>query len=364
MISRPLPTGVRKWPGALDQVALVEVVRPDPVLDEPVDERPLDVDAVVDAGEQDRLVADRQAGLRQLVDRARDLGRDLVRVVEVEVDPERVVLLEHRAELVVDPLRQEHRHARADPDDLDVGDLAEAAEDRLEELRRERQAVAAADQHVADLRRAAQVVELRLVVLAVEVLGRVADDPRPRAVAAVARALGRDEHQHPVRVAMHEAGHRGVAVLGERVLHHRGEGLLLAPERDHLAADRVVGVVGVDQADEVRRDVDPELVGGAEAGPLLVGQVEDRLDLLEVVDPVAELPAPVVPLLVGNVVPDRGAAADGGLAVRPEHLGGVAAVDERLLGGGLGRLLVGDRELDLLGVQPVRPPWRWRPTDA
>jgi hypothetical protein len=63
-------------------------------------------------------------GLRQLVDRARDLGRDLVRVVEVEVDPQRVVLLEHRAELVVDPLRQEHRHARADPDDLDVGDLA------------------------------------------------------------------------------------------------------------------------------------------------------------------------------------------------------------------------------------------------
>ena len=96
----------------------------------------------------------------------RDLGRDLVRVVEVEVDPERVVLLEHRAQLVVDPLRQEHRHARADPDDLDVGDLAEAAQDLLEELRGERQAVAAADQDVADLGRAAEVVELGLVVLA------------------------------------------------------------------------------------------------------------------------------------------------------------------------------------------------------
>ena len=42
---------------------------------------------------------------------------------------------------------------------------------------RERQAVAAGDQHVADLRRAADVVELRLVVAAIEVLGRVADDP-------------------------------------------------------------------------------------------------------------------------------------------------------------------------------------------
>ena len=163
---------------------------------------------------------------------------------------------------------------------------------------------------------------------------------------------------------MHEAGHRGVAVLGERVLHHRREGLLLAPERDDLAADRVVGVVGVDQADEVRRDVDPELVRCAQAGALLVGEVEDRLDLLEVVDAVAELPAPVVPLLVGDIGPERRAAADGGPAVRAEHLGGVAAVDERLLGGGLAGLLVGDRELDLLGVQPVRPPWRWRPSDA
>jgi len=52
--------------GALDQVALVEVVRPDPVLDELVDERALDVDAVVDAGEQDALVADRQAAFVSL----------------------------------------------------------------------------------------------------------------------------------------------------------------------------------------------------------------------------------------------------------------------------------------------------------
>ena len=47
----------------------------------------------------------------------------------------------------------------------------------FEELRGERQAVAAGDEDVADLRGAAQVLELRLVVLAIEVLGRVADDP-------------------------------------------------------------------------------------------------------------------------------------------------------------------------------------------
>ena len=83
--------------GALDEVALVQVIGPDPVRDELVHERPLDVDAVVDPGKEHALVTDGQARLGQLVDRARDLRRDLVRVVEMEVDPQRVVLLEHLA---------------------------------------------------------------------------------------------------------------------------------------------------------------------------------------------------------------------------------------------------------------------------
>ena len=318
------------------------------------------MDAVVDPGQEHRLVADGQAGLRQLVDRPTHLRRDLVRVVEVEVDPERVVLLEHRAQLVVDPLGQEDRHPRTDPDDLDVGDLAQPAEDRLEQLRGEGQSVTTRDEDVADLRRPAQVVELGLVILPVEVLGRVADDPRSGAVAAVARALGRDEHQDPIRVAMDETGHGRVAVLGQRVLHHRGEGLLLASERDHLATDRVVGVLRVDQADEVGRDVDPELVRGAQTGSLLIGELEDLLDLLEVVDPVAELPAPVVPLLVGDVGPQRRPAADGRPAIRTEDQRRIAPVHERHVLDRLEGGLVGDRGLDLLRVQRVRTSVRRR----
>ncbi len=293
---------------------------------------------------------DREAGSRQLVDRARDLGRDLVGVVEMEVDPERVVLREHLAQLVVDALRQEDRHAAADPDDLDVRDLAEPAQDLLEQLRREGQAVAAGDEDVADLRGPPQVLELGLVVAAVEVLGRVADDPRAGAVPAVRGALGRDEHQHAIGVAVDEPRHRGVAVLGEGVLHHRGEGLLLAAGRDDLAADRVVGVVRVDQADEVGRDVDTELVRRRQAQALIVGEVQDRLDLGEVVDPVTQLPAPVVPLLVGDVRPERGAPADGRPAIGPEHACRVGEVDERRLGGRVRCILVSDGGLDLLGV--------------
>ena len=232
-------------------------------------------------------------------------------------------------------------------------DLAQAAQDRLEQLGREGQAVASGDEDVADLRRPAQVLELGLVVLAIEVLGRVPDDPRSRAIPAVRRALGRDEHQHPVGIAMDEPGHRRVAVLGQRVLHHRREGIVLATGRDDLAADRVVRVLRVDQADEVRRDVDAELVGRRETLALLIGQLEDPFDLLEVVDPVRQLPTPVVPLLVGHVLEDRRAAADGRLAVGSERPCRVRKVHEgRLRGGALG-VLMRDHGPDLVCVQAV-----------
>src|SRR3989304_4776030 len=63
------------------------------------------------------------------------LGRDLVGVVEVQVHPQRVVASQGLAELVVHALRKEHGHARPDAHDLDVGDLAQAAPDAVEQLR-------------------------------------------------------------------------------------------------------------------------------------------------------------------------------------------------------------------------------------
>ncbi len=166
----------------------------------------------------------------------------------------------------------------------------------------------------------------------VEVLARVAHDPRPRAVAAVARALRCDEHQDAVGISVDQARDGGVSVLGERVLHHRGERFVLAVGGDDLAADRVVGIVGVYQADEVRRDVHAELVGSREAVALVGSEVQDLLDLFERVHAVGHLPAPVVPALVGDIGPDGGAAAHGGASVRAQGTRRIAAVHERGLG--------------------------------
>ena len=102
----------------------------------------------------------------------------------------------------------------------------------FQDFGREHQRVAAGKQHIPHLRRALEILDLHLEFLAVEGLPGVADDARACAVTAIGRALGRDQHEHPVRVAVDQPGHGGVAVFRQGVFHHRGEGLHLLRERE------------------------------------------------------------------------------------------------------------------------------------
>ena len=101
-----------------------------------------------------------------------------------------------------------------------------------------------------------------------------------------------------------------MAVLGERVLHHRREGVVLDANRDDLAADRVVGVVG--SISEMKYGVmstrnlsgapRPTFSSSVRSGSARSPRGRSRG---------ARAPAPVVPLRVGHVLVDRCAAADG-----------------------------------------------------
>ena len=243
----------------------------------------LDVHRVVDARQQHALVAQRNPGVGHAGAGLAQLRRDLLGMVDVDVDPERVVFADHLAELVVDALRQEDRHAAADADDLDMRNGAQVAQQLVQHLRRHRQRIAAAQQHVADLRRARNVLDLRLVLLPAEVGRGVADDAAAGAIAAIAGALGCHQHQHPVGIAMHEARHRRVRILGQRVLHHRRERPQLAAQRQHLAPHRAIRIGGVDQGREVGCDVDAELVRRGQTIAFLVGQLENRGEILKAV---------------------------------------------------------------------------------
>src|SRR5665647_793077 len=144
---------------AFGQVALVVVVGLDPVLDQLVDELLHHVGAVVDATHEHCLVAQRDAGTVEKVAGGLALARELVGVVEVRVEVQRVVLGEHVHELGRDALRADDRHARADADDLHVVDRAHAGDDVLELIVAQHQRVATADEHVADLSGALDVLD-------------------------------------------------------------------------------------------------------------------------------------------------------------------------------------------------------------
>ena len=211
----PLPNWGTEVARTFNKVALIDVVRADAILYELVHQLAHDVHAVVHASKEHRLIPNRDASARQLVYGARNFWRDLLRMIEVQVHPERVVLGEHRAEFIVNALRHEDGHARANADDFNMRDVSKTAEDPLKEFRRKGEPVAAADQYVAHLWCASQIVELRFVIFGVEVLRWVTNDARTCAVAAIRCALRGDEHQHAIWVAVHKARNWRVAIFAE-----------------------------------------------------------------------------------------------------------------------------------------------------
>ena len=101
------------------------------------------LDVVIDASEEHRLIAERDAGKRQAFARRRELTSNFLRMVGVDTQPDWTVFTEDFGELRRDALGQEDWDARADADELDVLDRAEASEERIQLGVREQQRVAA-----------------------------------------------------------------------------------------------------------------------------------------------------------------------------------------------------------------------------
>jgi hypothetical protein len=112
------------------------------------------------------LVAQRDPGAGHAVAGLGQFLADLIRMVDVDVDPQRMVLLQHVAQFLCDAHGQEDRHARADPHDLDVRNFAQAAQDLFQDLGGQHQRVAAGEQHVAHLGSAFEILDLGFELLA------------------------------------------------------------------------------------------------------------------------------------------------------------------------------------------------------
>ena len=278
------------------------VVGPYPDLGQHLDQLLHGVDAVVHTGEQHGLVAQRHTGVGQTGAGLGGLPGDLLWMVEVGVEPHGVVLLEHGAQFGGDTLGAHHRRAGAQSDDLHMGYLPQAGDDVLQHLVREHQHVAAGEKDIPDGRGLPDVCDTLVDLLHRDAGVVLAGKAAAGAVAAVHGALVGGQHQHPVRIAVGEAGCRGVGVLMKGVQQVGGAPAELLGGGDGLPPDGVMGIVGINEGEVVGGNGHAQ---GAQTGPdarLLLGRQGDVfLQILQGLGPVGHLPAPVVPVGVGHI---------------------------------------------------------------
>ncbi len=291
----PASHGGPQVPAAEHRIALVEVVRTDAQLEQAVEQLAQHRHGIVDALEQHRLAAERDAAVGQQVGGLRHLRRQLARVAEVDRQPD-PVLAQHRHQLGRDALRQEAGDAGADAQELEVRDVAQPAEQLVEGGVRHQQRVAAGEQHVAHLVMRLQVGDHGVDAAAERLELALADQAAAGAVAAVGRASVEDEEEHAVGIAVHQALDDAGAVLVEGVGHVARRDDQLAFHRHHLLADRAGRVLGIDQRREVWRHGDRELLARQrQPPPLGLGEPQQALELIETGQAVAHLPPPVPP---------------------------------------------------------------------
>ncbi len=293
-------------PDSARDVALVEVVRPHADLHQTGEELLERFGIVVHAAQQDALVAERDARVGELRAGARRIGRDFLRVVEMGVEPERLVPLQHRGQGVRDAHGHHHGRARADADHLHVRDGPQAPEHALNFGIRQHERVPAGKQHVPHLAVGLDVGvrPFELFLPQREILA--ADQPAPRAVPAVHRAPVRQQQQHAVRVPVHQPRHGGIGVLAQGVGPVAGLHVQLPHGGDGLLPDGAFGVRGVHQRGVVRRDRHAEMPQAPLHARLLIGRKRQNLrQLFRRGHAAAHLPAPVVPFFGRHAGPRR-----------------------------------------------------------
>ena len=224
----------------------------------------------------------------------------------MEAEEERMKFLEHGAQVRRDALRQKNRNARADAQEFDMRDGAQAAEEVFQFLVGEQQWIAAAQEDVADARVLADVFNLAVELRVEIVAGGVAHQPRTGAVTAIGRAPVGHQEQHAVRVAMHQSRHGRMGVFAAGVAHLPRGGVGFLHAWDDLPADGAILVGGVNEVEEIGRDGQGQFgVGQHGAGVFFRGQRgHEALQLFQGSDAMFELPAPVVPVAFGDIGPE------------------------------------------------------------
>src|SRR5262249_53163522 len=151
-----------------------------------------DLCIVVDASEEHGLAAEWAAGVSEQSERLSSTGGQLVRMIEVNVDEYRVILLDRLAQLRGDSFRKLRGYPCVNAEDLDMGNGPESLQEVFDPAVGQHEGVAARKDDVANLRVLADVFERQLELVEGNLL-RVADLSPPGTKTTIGGANGTHE---------------------------------------------------------------------------------------------------------------------------------------------------------------------------
>jgi hypothetical protein len=286
--------------GSDHTIALVQVVRSHADAEESLAQGCHRVRPVVHAPKEHALVVEGHTGSQEAVARLGCFRGDLSWVIELGDEPDRSVPLQHAAQIGGDPLGQDNRHPAADADDLDVSNRANPVQHLVEFPIRQKQRVTTGQQDIPDFPVTLEVLEHSFPMWFIVSCRSFRPKSFSKAVSAVHRASAGCQHDHPVRVAVNQAGDSRVLPFGEWI-HGAGIGRIqLRQAWKNLQPQRVLRILPSDQRQKIGCD-GKGIIEGDPACDTLFLRTEPR-DVSQVprlYETMVDLPSPVVPVQWG-----------------------------------------------------------------
>ena len=283
-------------------VALEQVVGPDLDLHK-LAAKSLDrLGVVVDPAQKNRLIVDANTVSQKPVDRSRRFRSDFLWMIELSIDPDWPVGIEHRAKLFIDAHRDGHRSSGANADHFHVRDCPQSFEDRLEAGGIHRERIAAGQDNIADLGGSANVVDHRLDIGGVDSGVSSVPDSFAGAVSAEHRAGIGYDHQGAIFISVGESGDRHVVFFGERVGSAEVSHFQFSRVGKRLPQDWVVAVARIGQGKVIRGDNHAEtLFHGGHLVNILGGAAKVFFEGSRFYEAAFHLPMPILPFFAGAV---------------------------------------------------------------
>ena len=284
------------------KVAHIDVIGTHTDLNEPLYQLFHDMYAVIDACKEYALVAEGDTCVcEHLAGTLAFLG-DLIGMVEMGIQPNGMIFLEHCAELGSDPLRHDDGGTGTDADYLNMGDLAELADDVFKDVVILHESVAAGKQDIAYFGVIADIFDAAVYLLHGHRTVMLACKSPARAVAAIHGALVGYEEQNPVGITVSKTRDGGIGILMQRIELILGSLIELCRGGDALTADGIIGIVRIDEGEVIGGDRHAERAKAACYAFLLLGsELDVFFEILKGLNAIFDLPMPIVPKLIGNI---------------------------------------------------------------